>query len=102
VHLAQRLLFGNVGAGQPHDYVDRSRCGHLGDEGLDDEQDEEFMTVEDAPPRAGRREWIGLAVLALPTLLVSLDLFVMLPQKVSPFLRQRPAFMSGANPQHSE
>jgi hypothetical protein len=33
---------------------------------------------------------------------VSLDLFVMLPQKVSPFLRQRPAFMSGANPQHSE
>jgi MFS transporter, DHA2 family, multidrug resistance protein len=36
------------------------------------------MTVEDAPPRAGRREWIGLAVLALPTLLVSLDLFVML------------------------
>jgi hypothetical protein len=60
------------------------------------------MTVEDAPPRAGRREWIGLAVLALPTLLVSLDLFVMLPQKVSPFLRQRPAFMSGANPQHSE
>jgi MFS transporter, DHA2 family, multidrug resistance protein len=36
------------------------------------------MTVEGAPPRAGRREWIGLAVLALPTLLVSLDLFVML------------------------
>jgi MFS transporter, DHA2 family, multidrug resistance protein len=36
------------------------------------------MTVEDAPPRAGRREWLGLAVLALPTLLVSLDLFVML------------------------
>jgi DHA2 family multidrug resistance protein-like MFS transporter len=31
-----------------------------------------------APPRAGRREWIGLAVLALPTLLVSLDTFVML------------------------
>ncbi|MGI5230668.1 MFS transporter [Actinoallomurus sp. CA-142502] len=28
-------------------------------------------------PRAGRREWIGLAVLALPTLLVSLDTFVM-------------------------
>jgi len=28
--------------------------------------------------RAGRREWLGLAVLALPTLLVSLDLFVML------------------------
>ncbi|GIH16963.1 MFS transporter [Rugosimonospora africana] len=30
-----------------------------------------------APPRAGKREWIGLAVLALPTLLVSLDTFVM-------------------------
>jgi MFS family permease len=29
-------------------------------------------------PRAGWREWAGLAVLALPTLLVSLDLFVML------------------------
>ncbi|HEY7176363.1 MAG TPA: MFS transporter, partial [Micromonosporaceae bacterium] len=32
----------------------------------------------DVPPRAGRREWIGLAVLALPTLLVSIDVFVML------------------------
>jgi DHA2 family multidrug resistance protein-like MFS transporter len=28
--------------------------------------------------RAGRREWIGLAVLALPTLLLSIDVFVML------------------------
>ncbi len=28
--------------------------------------------------RAGRREWIGLAVLALPTLLVSLDVFVLI------------------------
>ncbi|GAA0357787.1 MFS transporter [Microbispora corallina] len=28
--------------------------------------------------RAGTREWVGLAVLALPTLLVSLDMFVML------------------------
>lgn len=28
--------------------------------------------------RAGRREWLGLAVLALPTLLVSIDVFVML------------------------
>jgi MFS transporter, DHA2 family, multidrug resistance protein len=36
------------------------------------------VTVENPPLRAGRREWIGLAVLALPTLLVSLDLFVML------------------------
>jgi DHA2 family multidrug resistance protein-like MFS transporter len=32
----------------------------------------------EAPARAGRREWIGLAVLALPTLLVSIDVFVML------------------------
>jgi DHA2 family multidrug resistance protein-like MFS transporter len=35
-----------------------------------------------APPRAGRREWIGLAVLALPALLVALDigvLFLALP-----------------------
>ncbi|MFF2542628.1 MFS transporter [Kitasatospora sp. NPDC058063] len=29
-------------------------------------------------PRAGRREWIGLAVLAMPALLVSIDVFVML------------------------
>ncbi|MFH9862919.1 MFS transporter [Streptomyces sp. NPDC017202] len=29
-------------------------------------------------PRAGRRQWIGLAVLALPTLLVSIDVYVML------------------------
>jgi DHA2 family multidrug resistance protein-like MFS transporter len=28
-------------------------------------------------PRAGRREWVGLAVLALPTLLLSLDLSVL-------------------------
>jgi MFS transporter, DHA2 family, multidrug resistance protein len=35
-------------------------------------------TAPAAPPRAGRREWVGLAVLALPTLLVSLDTFVML------------------------
>ena len=33
---------------------------------------------EDQPQRAGTREWVGLAVLALPTLLVSLDMFVML------------------------
>lgn len=28
-------------------------------------------------PRAGRREWAGLAVLALPTLLLSLDMSVL-------------------------
>ena len=32
----------------------------------------------ETPARAGRREWIGLAVLALPTLLVSLDVFVLI------------------------
>ncbi|MDX6741581.1 MFS transporter [Actinocorallia sp. A-T 12471] len=32
----------------------------------------------DAAPKAGRREWIGLAVLTLPTFLVSIDLFVLL------------------------
>lgn len=30
-----------------------------------------------APPRAGRREWIGLAVLILPLLLVSMDVSVL-------------------------
>ncbi|CAL9619420.1 Multidrug efflux pump LfrA [Streptomyces sp. enrichment culture] len=30
-----------------------------------------------APPRAGRREWIGLVVLALPTVLLSMDLTVL-------------------------
>ncbi|NJP65933.1 MFS transporter [Streptomyces spiramenti] len=35
------------------------------------------MAVE-AVPKAGRKEWIGLAVLALPTLLVALDVFVLL------------------------
>ncbi|WIV59621.1 MFS transporter [Amycolatopsis nalaikhensis] len=39
------------------------------------------MTVTATAPeltaRAGRREWVGLAVLALPTLLVSLDVFVL-------------------------
>ncbi len=34
------------------------------------------MTVVDVP-RAGRREWVGLAVLALPTLLLSLDVSVL-------------------------
>ncbi|MGN9914504.1 MFS transporter [Phytohabitans sp. LJ34] len=40
-------------------------------------------TSTPAPARAGRREWIGLAVLALPTLLLSLDvsvLYLALPQ----------------------
>jgi DHA2 family multidrug resistance protein-like MFS transporter len=36
------------------------------------------MNEMDNTSRAGRREWVGLAVLALPTLLVSIDVFVML------------------------
>jgi DHA2 family multidrug resistance protein-like MFS transporter len=43
---------------------------------------EEVNTLSPGP-RAGRREWIGLAVLALPTLLLSLDmsvLYLALPQ----------------------
>lgn len=37
------------------------------------------MTSVDTPaPKAGRREWLGLAVLALPTLLVAFDIFVLL------------------------
>ena len=33
--------------------------------------------TRDAPARAGRREWIGLAVIALPCLLYSMDLTVL-------------------------
>ncbi|MGV9359339.1 MFS transporter [Amycolatopsis sp. NPDC003731] len=40
-------------------------------------QANEAQTIEAQAARAGRREWIGLAVLALPTLLVSLDVFVL-------------------------
>jgi MFS transporter, DHA2 family, multidrug resistance protein len=36
------------------------------------------VTTVTAQPRATRREWAGLAVLALPTLLVSIDAFVLL------------------------
>ncbi|MER5570800.1 MFS transporter [Streptomyces goshikiensis] len=36
------------------------------------------MSTTEAPPRAGRRQWMGLAVLALPTLIVSFDVFAML------------------------
>lgn len=36
------------------------------------------MTRVDAPPRAGRREWWGLAVLCLPTLLTTVDINVLL------------------------
>lgn len=36
------------------------------------------MEKADVEKRAGKREWIGMAVLALPTLLVSIDVFVLL------------------------
>lgn len=36
-----------------------------------------FASISSPPRKAGRREWIGLAVLALPTLLVSMDMTVM-------------------------
>src|SRR5689334_17110642 len=35
------------------------------------------MTTPLEPPRAGRREWIGLAVIALPCLLYAMDLTVL-------------------------
>ncbi|ETK37886.1 MFS transporter [Microbispora sp. ATCC PTA-5024] len=37
----------------------------------------ETISASRPAPRAGRREWIGLAVLALPTLLLSLDISVL-------------------------
>jgi DHA2 family multidrug resistance protein-like MFS transporter len=35
------------------------------------------MSASDAPTRAGRKEWIGLAVIALPCMLYSMDLTVL-------------------------
>jgi DHA2 family multidrug resistance protein-like MFS transporter len=35
------------------------------------------LTAPTAPPKAGRREWIGLAVLALACLLYAMDLTVL-------------------------
>jgi hypothetical protein len=37
----------------------------------------DVSTANGVGPRAGRREWIGLAVLALPSLLYSMDLTVL-------------------------
>jgi DHA2 family multidrug resistance protein-like MFS transporter len=39
--------------------------------------EEAQTTARVAPPRAGRREWIGLAVIALPCMLYSMDLTVL-------------------------
>ncbi|ASO21671.1 DHA2 family multidrug resistance protein-like MFS transporter [Actinoalloteichus hoggarensis] len=36
------------------------------------------MTVNEVPAKAGRREWAGLAVLSLPTLIITFDMFVLL------------------------
>ena len=33
--------------------------------------------TDTSPPKAGRREWIGLAVIALPCLLYAMDLTVL-------------------------
>jgi DHA2 family multidrug resistance protein-like MFS transporter len=41
----------------------------------------------DVPMRAGRREWIGLAVLALPTMLIGLDMTVL--HLAAPYLSER-------------
>ena len=41
-----------------------------------DHEDIENVVAEETP-KAGRREWIGLAVLALPCLLYSMDLTVL-------------------------
>ena len=35
------------------------------------------LNASEAPRKAGRREWIGLAVIALPCLLYSMDLTVL-------------------------
>ena len=42
-----------------------------------DQPDVTTTTDTDDPPRAGRREWIGLAVIALPCLLYAMDLTVL-------------------------
>jgi DHA2 family multidrug resistance protein-like MFS transporter len=36
-----------------------------------------FMTMEPVTARAGRREWVGLAILMLPTLLIAMDFTVL-------------------------
>jgi len=40
-------------------------------------EENKLNTTNDAPPRAGRREWIGLAVLALACVLYAMDLTVL-------------------------
>jgi DHA2 family multidrug resistance protein-like MFS transporter len=40
-------------------------------------KEKESLINANTPPRAGRREWIGLVVLMLPTLLIAMDLTVL-------------------------
>jgi DHA2 family multidrug resistance protein-like MFS transporter len=44
---------------------------------MSDEKKKQNTTATSASPRAGRREWIGLAVLMLPTLLIVMDVTVL-------------------------
>jgi DHA2 family multidrug resistance protein-like MFS transporter len=55
-------------------------CTPLTSPDVDDAQPDESQTesvTAEAVPRAGRREWVGLAVIALPCLLYSMDLTVL-------------------------
>ncbi|MER7012735.1 MFS transporter [Saccharopolyspora sp. NPDC000359] len=36
------------------------------------------MAIDEAPPKAGRREWVGLVALSLATLMITFDMFVLL------------------------
>jgi DHA2 family multidrug resistance protein-like MFS transporter len=56
-----------------------SACHRPGPSGIDAQSLDEKTPVNGAgaPPRAGRQEWIGLAVIALPCLLYSMDLTVL-------------------------
>lgn len=51
-------------------------CGLYGIELEQEREKGKQVNVVSAAPKAGRREWIGLAVLALPTLLLSIDMSV--------------------------
>ncbi len=52
-------------------------CGLYGIELEQEREKGKQVNVVSAAPKAGRREWIGLAVLALPTLLLSIDMSVL-------------------------
>ena len=50
------------------------------------------MAASAAPTRAGRREWIGLAVIALPCPLYSMDLTVLHGSTPARFFASFPSF----------